>query len=85
MKISHPNYFTHPNCRCVMIAVEDGPVERERKRKEDELGRKLQARLFLTASRWNRSLVVPIQDEWIGLNLLERDDELSKDKDGKWK
>lgn len=51
-------------CRC------ESPVDP----RVDELGRKLQARVIL-ADRLRR-LIVPSRDEWIGVNLLERDDQL---------
>lgn len=41
--------------------------------KSDELGRKACAQIMLVGSL--DKIVVPSQDEWIGLNLLERDDE----------
>lgn len=40
----------------------------------EEFGRKLQAKLLLSDPL--RRILVPSRDEWIGLNLLERDDQL---------
>lgn len=42
-----------------------------------ELGNKLAARLLLSS---DSGIIVPSQDEWIGVNLLERDDELPERK-----
>lgn len=38
------------------------------------LSRKLQARIVLADGR--RKMIVPTREEWIGINLLERDGEL---------
>lgn len=50
-------------------------------RKANELGCKLQAQLLFIAGRWKQYrtfLTVPDYSEWIGLNLLTRDDETLK-------
>lgn len=48
--------------------------------KFDELGCKLAARLLLQDT--SKGIITPNRDEWIGVNLLERDDELTR-KDNK--
>ena len=40
----------------------------------NDLGSKLAAQLLLCSI--DRRIIVPSEEEWIGLNLLERDDEL---------
>lgn len=47
--------------------------------KADELGNKLTARLMLSDK--SPKIYLPSKEEWIGLNLLERDDELPSLKD----
>lgn len=49
----------------------------------DEVGYKQLAKLFLIRSKYQpRGILVPTRAEWIGLNLLERDDEIN---DNDWK
>jgi len=43
--------------------------------KADEIGRKLCGMLLLLSVRWSVRIIVPSEDEWIGLNLLDRDGE----------
>lgn len=46
------------------------------RRKAEELGHKLEARLFMLWAGWNGlKLVYPTRSEWIGINLLKRDGE----------
>ena len=46
-----------------------------------DLGSKLAAQLLLTDD--SRRIIIPSREEWIGLNLLERDDELERREDPK--
>lgn len=59
-----------PNCRCAWIPRQ--PTLQEQK--AEELGRKLAAKILLAGH--DRRLVLPSYDEWVGVHLLERDDEL---------
>jgi hypothetical protein len=52
--------------------------ERERIREANELGCKLSAKIML-ADRMRR-VCIPDVYEWVGVNLLERDDELKRRK-----
>lgn len=46
------------------------------RRKADELGHKIEARLFMLWAGWNHvKIAYPSRSEWIGINLLERDGE----------
>ena len=46
-------------------------------RQMQEAGYKMQARLFLASAGWSPTkLALPSKAEWIGINLLIRDDEL---------
>lgn len=47
--------------------------------KSDELGCKLAAKLLLQDT--TKGIITPNRDEWIGVGLLERDDELTRNKD----
>lgn len=44
--------------------------------KFDELGCKLAAKILLQNT--TKGIITPDRDEWIGVNLLERDDELKR-------
>lgn len=44
-----------------------------------DLGSKLAAQLLL-CDRHTKKIVVPTREEWIGINLLSRDDELQRRK-----
>ena len=57
----------HPNCRCVVL-------ERESKVNED--GCKFQAQMMMLGL--GKEIVIPTREEWIGFNLLERDDGLER-------
>lgn len=61
----------HPNCRCVLIQREPTPAELAFL----EAGRKAIAKILLS-NAGRRTVVVPTAEEWIGINLLERDDGL---------
>lgn len=52
------------------------PPVRYNTKRADELGMKLQARLFLIWADWTRKIVTPTHEEWVGIGLLERDDQL---------
>lgn len=62
--------LSHFNCRCSI----DYPVKATIPTEINELGCKLAAKVLLLDK--NGRLIVPSQDEWIGVNLLERDDDL---------
>jgi hypothetical protein len=62
----------HPMCRCCLCPAD--PLKSKRDEIED-LGSKLAASILLSDT--TRRIVVPTHEEWFGLNLLERDDELS--------
>lgn len=45
----------------------------------NELGQKLAARVFLSECRRSQRFLAPSREEWVGINLLVRDDEISND------
>ena len=49
-----------------------------RRRAIDDLGNKLAAEILLRGTITQRAIVIPSEDEWHGLNALERDDELKR-------
>lgn len=59
-----------PNCRCTLSI----PQESRTAMKYNEIGLKFAARMLLDDKR--NELIVPSGEEWVGLNLLERDGEL---------
>lgn len=61
----------HPNCRCVLLLSPDPP---KLSAEMIEAGRKFDAAVILSDTR--QRIIVPPKGEWIGLNLLERDDGL---------
>ena len=61
----------HPNCHCVCNI--GPPTEAQRIFLEE--GRKAIALILLSAAG-RRTIIVPTQEEWIGVGLLERDDGL---------
>lgn len=61
--------FKHPMCRCSLIPiVMESPQMAEARQK-------FEAACMLVDPR---RLIVPTKDEWIGVNLMERDDELGR-------
>ena len=61
----------HPNCRCVILSMP------ERRRTEiNDLGSKLAVQILLAGD--GRGIIIPTREEWIGVGLLERDDELKR-------
>lgn len=60
----------HPNCRCQVI-----PLQFQGNRSEyNDLGSKLAAEILLADP--TPRIVIPDREEWLGINLLERDGEL---------
>ena len=60
-----------------LVAIhDDTPVPQ--RTEIDDLGAKCAAHILL--ANQNGGIIVPSQEEWIGLNLLERDDELPNRK-----
>lgn len=66
--ISVPTALRHPNCRCALVFIPAAPV--------DEDAAKFYAGIMLCDI--SKRIIVPTAEEWIGLNLLERDDELRR-------
>ena len=65
------NIPKHENCRCVIFSI-----PKPQRTEFNDLGSKLAAQIFL-ADRI-KGIVIPTREEWIGVNLLERDDELKR-------
>lgn len=63
--------MNHPNCRCYIEPRPEWLNSSQRKFWED--GLKMQARLLLSQYDQNKRLMIPTEEEWIGLNLLERE------------
>lgn len=63
----------HPNCRC---KIEFNPLTKPDHKFWEE-GCKMQAKLLL-ATLGKRCLQVPTHEEWVGMHLLERDDQLTR-------
>lgn len=68
----YKNFTAAPNCRCTLV---DDPQYAPRTEIND-LGAKLAAQILLADSL--SGIVIPSDAEWIGVNLLERDDELRR-------
>lgn len=60
----------HPNCRCVLLEVPEPPP--------NENWCKFAASILLCDI--SKKIVIPTKEEWYGLNMLERDDELRRMK-----
>lgn len=66
----------HPNCRCIMFLQPTPEQLTESQRKFWEEGCKMEAKLMLSEMGRSSLLRIPTEEEWVGLGLLERDDEL---------
>lgn len=67
----YKNFLTASNCPALVEAPKDTP-----RTEINDLGAKLAAQILLADSL--SGIVIPSTEEWIGLNLLERDDELRR-------
>ena len=66
----------HPPCRCVLCRPCTTADLSPSQRRFWEDGCKLQAKLLLSQYGKSQRLAIPTDEEWIGIGLLERDDEL---------
>lgn len=67
--ISSTPFPTHVNCRCGSMIIPDG-----KRTAINDLGSMLAAKLLLMDT--SKRIIIPSEEEWIGLNCLERDDDL---------
>lgn len=66
----------HPNCRCVLSKPPTPADLTPSQRRFWEDGCKMAAKLLLSQYGRDKRLAIPTEEEWVGLNLLERDDEI---------
>lgn len=72
MDLAKPPKLKHPMCRCALLPVDTswGPSRIE------QIGMKVAAAILLADTL--AGIIVPSREEWIGVNLLARDNELPR-------